>query len=408
MSRTDVIDRKPDELGAKRTAYDFILNHPDKIKYPLDPTIFFTGDYCILPWTEACKIGALADCFNLKKKKAEARTRRIRGSGSYLTVYDDTVRYFERLKFTFAHELGHIVCGHLDRYERTSLNRGGLTVAEYKILEDEADCFAGQLLAPAPLLVLLGLTGYESVADIKTIFGISAPAADKRRRDVNSPRCASLTAEYIPRFNAAFANRIRFFKTGFICAACGNVSAAPAEYEKFCSVCGGGAFERIKNIDMDENAGLRREWPASCPNCKNSEIGGPFCIICGVSLSNRCGCGMSCAPDARYCARCGRETEFTIKKFLRERRGEPAVRRERGKKYRDFKLHNCPVCGVKAPAAQRAGASCAVCGAPLYNVCGECGEKLPRKARHCVKCGSASSFFIENFLDDWREENADD
>lgn len=81
------------------------------------------------------------------------------------TVYVNTAQTFNRIKFTLAHELGHIMCVDLKRNtdpERT------------------ADAFAGLILAPIPLVMA---TKQFSVEDISYNFSISRACAQIAARD---------------------------------------------------------------------------------------------------------------------------------------------------------------------------------------------------------------------------------
>lgn len=79
----------------------------------------------------------------------------------------------ERRRFTLAHELGHIVLGHMDRVG--VLNRE--PSPEDDPLEQAANVFASRLLAPA--CVLCGCN-VQSAAEIAQLCGISQTAAEFR------------------------------------------------------------------------------------------------------------------------------------------------------------------------------------------------------------------------------------
>lgn len=69
----------------------------------------------------------------------------------YRLAYD-CERMDARMHWTLAHELGHIVLGHLEDFPETSIARKQSPVL-LNILDKEADKFAGDILAPAPLLI---------------------------------------------------------------------------------------------------------------------------------------------------------------------------------------------------------------------------------------------------------------
>ena len=95
-----------------------------------------------------------------------------------------------RQRFTAAHELGHILLGHVE--EGRSAHRGASP--EDEAMEQEANVFASRLLAPA--CVLWGC-GVRSAEDIMNLCDISRQAAEfrwqrfqelqKRERFLTSP-----------------------------------------------------------------------------------------------------------------------------------------------------------------------------------------------------------------------------
>lgn len=89
-------------------------------------------------------------------------------------IYDDTDTV-QRVRFTVAHELGHIFLGHemLYGYHTRKTN-----IAK-PAAETEADMFAARLLAPA--CVLWGI-GAETAEEIAAVCNISYTAADIRSR----------------------------------------------------------------------------------------------------------------------------------------------------------------------------------------------------------------------------------
>lgn len=93
--------------------------------------------------------------------------------GKWTIIYDDT-ETLGRIRFTIAHELGHILLGHeleagFGHYRKISEGK--------PITETQADEFAARLLAPA--CVLWALDVYTAEA-IMRVCDISAPAAQFR------------------------------------------------------------------------------------------------------------------------------------------------------------------------------------------------------------------------------------
>ena len=79
----------------------------------------------------------------------------------------------ERKRFTVAHELGHILAGHVGKY--TLVNREPSPTDNP--IEQEANVFASRLLAPA--CVLWGC-GVQTAEDIRRLCRISQQAAEYR------------------------------------------------------------------------------------------------------------------------------------------------------------------------------------------------------------------------------------
>ncbi|NCB27880.1 MAG: ImmA/IrrE family metallo-endopeptidase, partial [Bacteroidia bacterium] len=68
--------------------------------------------------------------------------------GKYIVYYNEKKKK-QRIRFTIAHEIGHIFLGHHEEYGKPILERGGVGQELYKRLENEANCFARNLLCPA-------------------------------------------------------------------------------------------------------------------------------------------------------------------------------------------------------------------------------------------------------------------
>ena len=98
----------------------------------------------------------------------------------YLMALNMSGRSGARIRWTTAHELGHIAAGHFQE-----LSDAGLLEASSEMLpqmEEEADYFAASFLAPIPALRALRV---KSAADIRDWFGLSQTAAEKRFAEYN-------------------------------------------------------------------------------------------------------------------------------------------------------------------------------------------------------------------------------
>ena len=68
----------------------------------------------------------------------------------YLIAYDDRVENRDRIRFSIFHELGHIQLGHFEDW-----NPGELEERQRRVLEEEANIFARNLLCPPPVLEMV-------------------------------------------------------------------------------------------------------------------------------------------------------------------------------------------------------------------------------------------------------------
>ena len=107
--------------------------------------------------------------------------------GRYSLAYDSE-GWSARMRWTLAHELGHIILAHLEDFPQTNV-RKKLPIAFLTILDKEADKFASEILAPAPLLIGLAESAHRPTQELyyalaRDIFGLSRLAAYYRARDI--------------------------------------------------------------------------------------------------------------------------------------------------------------------------------------------------------------------------------
>lgn len=241
----------------------------------------------------------------------------------YLIAYNEHTRPNGRINFSLMHEIGHIVLGHLDDYPCGQMARDGLTDAEYRVLEDEANCFACNALTPA--ILALQLKSVFTATVCQKVFGLS--------RSAWSTRVSLISRDYalIPKpMKESQKQQYWGFVTSKICANCGS-KILGLRKGSHCPFCGSQdlrwrndtmKYEDVYHLDDSGR-------PNKCPVCDNEDIGeGEYCKICGALIINRCTnyhdldypsadeCGRSADGKARYCIYCGAETTYLRNGYL--------------------------------------------------------------------------------------------
>lgn len=100
----------------------------------------------------------------------------------YLIFYNETIQPHARKRFTVAHEIGHIVLGHLTQDStacRSGVSLWNRTGDEPNPMEAAANVFASRLLAPACVLHALDI---HTAGDIASLCGLSNTAAEIRAK----------------------------------------------------------------------------------------------------------------------------------------------------------------------------------------------------------------------------------
>lgn len=242
----------------------------------------------------------------------------------YAVAYNETRLPPERQRWTLAHELGHIVLGHFVEFDATRLTRAGLSNEEYRVLDQEADAFASEVLAPR--LVLFESGAYHDRDDIKYACDISFTAAEYKARYLSRIVAFTDTQEHLLLRKQFFD----FMHTQY-CPTCHALFVS--EDADYCPVCGGMhhtwynpnllLFDFLK----DERGVIHHMiYPGpdfhNCPKCDNEEIleDDAYCKICGASLLNVCTnekCHANADANARYCVHCGSPTTYLQQGLLK-------------------------------------------------------------------------------------------
>lgn len=276
----------------------------------------------------------------------------------YIILYNDdtTTLSIQRIRFTIAHELGHLILKHpfINGISRGKI-RKGMSKSEYSVLEKEANLFAQNILIPYPVLksvdVLLPKEYLQCIFDVSssalntaldefeskpwahpTVFSNNFRIGGQRL--LNEPHPAHGRAIV---FNRAFCENCHYYfaflnsESIGCCPICGKILdlAISSSKETF-------NFHEKKESEtmiyskfiLDENSRAK-----ICPVCQNEEIENDICQICGTYLVNRCsgvnpdetyyrynstdfangdneGCQHLLSGNARYCPYCGSRSTF--------------------------------------------------------------------------------------------------
>lgn len=100
----------------------------------------------------------------------------FRLNSKYYIAYNSDM-FIERIRFTIAHEIGHIVLGHLFGTHGFRLVRSSISERSFFAYEEEADTFARNLLAPS---AAHDLRSNKSLYATQSFFSISKSCASMR------------------------------------------------------------------------------------------------------------------------------------------------------------------------------------------------------------------------------------
>ena len=337
-----------------------------------------------------------------------------RTTNQYVILYNET-KSDPFIHFTLAHELGHIFLDHHQVAGTEILNRSFLTQEQYDEYEKEANCFARNLLSPAPLawtVIEEGKSRNQNI-DIQNAFDITESAANVRinfiRRDLR---------DYTDPMKQLICKIfIRYRKR---CCRCRSLVPMGAKY---CVICGNkriGKSLRYNPLPPDIAANKNGFFYA-CPRCGNQDLDehSRYCMICGLPLFNYCsGHGQDGKTHkrhlnrsfARYCEECGAET-FYGHLDIKIRMKDSEVKYTDGVDYNEntLRVNVCPVCGNDEFGSN--AEYCRICGTNLYNKCeGEADQDIngniiylnqhanPSNARYCEICGKPTYFSQRKIL----------
>jgi Zn-dependent peptidase ImmA (M78 family) len=177
------IPRKPRYRNVHTAVRDF-LETENIYRFPFDPfEIIKLNGWNLISYSELAEMNNLTleeVITGFQSKDGYVTFSPIDG---YSIAYNNQIGTKRRIRFTLMHEIGHIYMKHLIDFDQTLLRRSTLNHMEYNILEEEANVFARNALAPA--LVVKNLE-YSDIKDIKEVFNISNKAADVRLNSINN------------------------------------------------------------------------------------------------------------------------------------------------------------------------------------------------------------------------------
>jgi rubrerythrin len=312
MPSKSMIPSEPRYSRTKKIALDFIIEE-GLCGLPIDPfKIAFSHGWKIEAAGDIAKDLKCSHEYLLHKyvKSKDGAAFYCKETNEYNIVFNEKVRSTGRIRWTLAHEIGHIVLGHLNDYNQSTISRG-LTENAYDILEKEAHYFAGQVLAPPVILHKLKI---NSVSKLKNICKLSDEAASIRYNHliewIHKGKILPVERDIISQFYSFIYKRK--------CNHCGH--GFVSKVSKYCPICGFKLTWGDGEMKYTDGVSLDGEGRAYiCPRCDNEDIDeGNYCKICGAYVINRCtnddtsydGCGVTASGNARFCVQCGAETTF--------------------------------------------------------------------------------------------------
>lgn len=306
------VPTKPRRNLVKKAARAFLLSS-NQDKLPIDVDSFFQpGKYFLFEAEKAEQLAQMRIPIEFwNNDTAEAFTCFY--EGMYITIFKTVGRTSQRIRFSKAHELGHIVLNHFTEFEQPD-SYSIYKSAAYQVLEREADMFAAELLAPTPILKKLNMFDVER---IRCLCDISTSAADITISDMNLDLNVSEADKnsVLRRFHRyIYTKEYNKWLTEKVCPRCHSQISKGTVY---CQVCGCHIDYYIKYSPQEysapfvtQNGRLR-----TCPKCGTSTFRGgqTKCDQCGQPLYNKCKNSehKKLLPEfARYCPYCGEATSF--------------------------------------------------------------------------------------------------
>ncbi|MEG6613852.1 ImmA/IrrE family metallo-endopeptidase [Pseudoclostridium thermosuccinogenes] len=238
----------------------------------------------------------------------------IKGQKIYITIYKTHNRNIGHIRFTKAHELGHIFLRHFEDFDIPS-TFNIQNNHDYWVLEREAEMFAAELLAPTAILRACGCLDREN---IQSLCNLSEEAAEYVISDIHRDYhlMESDKASLEQQFYDFIKNKeYLLFISKYACEVCGNPIVSDDSY---CRICGNNLKSPKKvsgnpNIYKSTIALKPTGRVYYCQKCGNFQIpaGLRECNICNAPLYNICKiCNTKMSSESRYCPNCGDKLPF--------------------------------------------------------------------------------------------------
>lgn len=355
---------KPDFKKAEKKAYEVILESGlTRTPVKLKKIINSIDNLTLLSYQKFGKLYGLTKNEVIKWTQSEEGCLwYCKEDDKYLLLYNKAVTHIGRKRFTLAHELGHYFLKHNEQSERSLLSRNALTSGEIDAYEKEANVFARKLLAPPPIVDLLS----ENLAKlnqgiIMQVFEVSFTVAGFVLKDLKT-RLEHGFSKSPHEISNLFKNDIYSLTHYYHCVDC---------HGRF-------SFEN----------------PNNCPYCSSTNS-----LKIDLSILN----SLEDFGDG----------EMIYSKIETNTEGTPL---------------KCPKCD--AEDLKEHYVYCPYCSAFIHNVClgldhedyydnrgdyrnptilemnrdNGCDGYLDGSFRYCPSCGSSTSYKMQSFLQDWKQE----
>lgn len=289
---------------------------------------------------------------NLADGSNDAALIKMSNNDGRIIIYNDdnTQNINRRIRFSIAHEIGHIILEH--PFVTCIARNGYVEKRNYGSYEVEANTFAQCLLLPTPMITI-----NDTIESLSQKFDVSKEVAKislsifNNQRYWGWPTKKKLNFSLLPRKYQTFKNN--YVPTWFnrflaYCKKCHALSLIRTN-GKYCSHCDSQNIdifpinedfvlnERFgcnimiyENYESDQNGKLLK-----CIRCDNEELDNDqnFCSICGAPIRNTCSgilsenvayplappespCETVLSPNARFCHICGSKSIFYCAKIL--------------------------------------------------------------------------------------------